>query len=82
MLKVSLFAGCVWKKYFRSRSNVDLLYELDLAGLASLMSWLKHRLGHGLPEEGGKTCFDYHVFHASVICMPDLVRNAISQLLL
>lgn len=45
-----------------------LLHER--AGPASLMSWLKQRLGHGLSEEGGKTCFDYHVFHTFAIGMP------------
>lgn len=60
------------EKHFICRSNVDLLHELDVVGLTSLMSWLKHRLGHGLSEEGGKKCFDYHGFHGFVIYMPGL----------
>lgn len=56
MLRVmSLFAGCAWKRHFRSRSNVDLLHELDLAGLTSLMSWPKHWPGRGPSEEGEHT---------------------------
>lgn len=57
------------KKHFRSRSNVDLLHELDLAGLACFTSWLKHRLRHSISEEGEKTCFDYYEFHTFVTCM-------------
>ena len=64
---MSLFADCAWEKQFRSRSNVDLLHELDLPGLASLKSWPKHWPGHGLLQEGGNTGFEYHVCH--VTCM-------------
>ena len=71
MLRVmSLFAGCAWKKHFTSKSYVDLLHELDLAGLAGLMSWPKHWPGRGLSWEGGNTRFEYHVCHVFVTCMP------------
>ena len=58
------------EKHFRSRSSVDLLHELNFAGPASLMSWPKHWLGHGLSEEGGNTQSEYHTCHVFVTCVP------------
>lgn len=58
MLRASLFAGCLLKKTLQVQIKCGFANELDLAALDSFMSWLKHRLRHGLSEEGGKTRFD------------------------